>query len=74
MIATCGVCSAKNRIPALNTARIRCGSCKRELTIRDLTGAVNEAPPVRTFDAGEDDDMLDDGDDGGDGDDGDFGF
>lgn len=61
MIATCSKCHGKNRIPS-GHGRVRCGTCKVELSIADLSHAVNEPPPVREIPLGGDDDLEDDED------------
>ena len=42
-------CGTTNRLPMLGatTARTRCGKCKHVFTPRELSKAVNEAPPAR---------------------------
>lgn len=45
MIATCGKCGQKNRIP-ITPKKTRCGKCKVEFSIADLAKAVPEPPPT----------------------------
>ena len=61
MIATCSKCNGKNRIPS-GHGRVRCGTCKVELSIPDLARAVNEAPPKRMILLTDEDDLDDAGD------------
>lgn len=52
MIATCS-CGAKNRLPPVtpdNIKRVRCGACKKELTIQELSSAVREKPTAAPMD------------------------
>lgn len=58
MIVTCTPCGQRNRV-ASGHGRVRCGGCKRELSITDLARGVVEPPPAHTFE----DDGLDDEED-----------
>lgn len=62
MIVTCSSCLSKNRLPTRRPAgaKFRCGKCKRDFSIRDLSRGVEEAPKPYTLEQ-EDDQPADDG-------------